>query len=121
MIAGEEKFIAIEQRHAAPRMAWHWDDQQIVVQPQRPLAVDDALDVGSSAAHVVSVKDALATKPLRVGAMLGDVVAVAQKHPAHPTLLLQTLHQRSGGPRRIDEDVSLLTTDEIARRSERRF
>src|SRR5262249_43938232 len=60
MIAGEEKFIAIEKRHAAARMARHWDDQQIVVETQRPLAVDDALDVGGGSAHVLSVEDALA-------------------------------------------------------------
>jgi hypothetical protein len=68
----------------------------------------------SRPARVGRVYDAFAGEAWREKRMVGDVVHVAQEHRAHTAQGLAAVHQRTRGPRRIDEDVAALADDEVA-------
>src|SRR5690349_13635605 len=82
MIAGEEKLISIEQDHVSARVAWNRYREQVTIERHRIIAPNYLFDTKPSGA-IVGMHHALAAKCSREPRMIGNVIAMRQKHFAH--------------------------------------
>lgn len=71
-------------------------------------------DVAEVVADVVAVQNAIAPEPLFQFLVVGDIVAMGQVKIADATEFLQAFDQGCGESRRVYEDVSVRSLNEIA-------
>src|SRR5689334_8109957 len=98
MIAGEHKFVLIEQDHVAARVTGNRNRDQIFIDPNRIAARDYLLDPEAGSA-IVRMHDPSTSKLLSKALMIGDVVFVREKHRAHAAHRLDLLYKLGSEPR----------------------
>src|ERR1700674_1311737 len=105
MIACEEHSIAIEKNLVAARVSGRGDELEIVIDPQGSRSGNDALDATRCGA-VPLVHDARAMEMRGKFGMVGDIIAVREKHEMDAAHLLDVICQGIVEPRGIDQDVA---------------
>src|SRR4051812_30254516 len=93
------------------------NDDEASLQLDRSVALDLPLDPASATRDVGAMEDALAAEALVQSFVIGNVVAVGEEVPARPAHRLDPIEERVRRPRRIDDEVSTVSHDEIAGRA----
>ena len=86
-------------------------NQQIVIEPDRVAAFDEAL---RGEIRVGLMQDPLAAEAFAELPVVRHVVLVREEHPAQPAQGVQAPRQRFREARRVDQDVPARPHDEIA-------
>src|SRR5205814_6143094 len=101
MIAGEKKFVSIEQHRVPARMARHWNRDEIRIEIDGVFARNDLFDPKSLSA-IVSMHYALTVESIGPALMIRDIVFVREKHRAYATHRFDPLHELGRESRRVD-------------------
>ena len=123
MIAGKKKLISIEQNRVPARVAWNWNGDQITIELKCIIALNNLFDAEALRA-VIAVHDSLAIKFYREPSVIGDIIFVRQKHPAHAAHRFDLFHEVRRETRRIDQHIAAFaigSNDQITPRAEARF
>src|ERR687885_2454398 len=91
----------------AARVAGHWNNCQVIVEPNGCIAFYDALHAVSSSA-VQSVHDALCAELFCELRVVRYVVAVRQEHQPRAAHSLYLFNQRASESRRVNQNVAAM-------------
>ena len=121
MIAGKKVSIAIEQDNMAACVAGSRDHQQLIVELDRFLSRKNMLDACHSAPNIIVIHNTLGVEVAYPFLVVGYVVAMGEEHQLYAAKLFDAFDQGAGEPGRVDQHVPVGSSDQIARRSVRRF
>ena len=96
--------VPIQQHLMPARVPRRRDAQQVVIQPDRLFPGDNAFDP-SPCRFIAGMHDARTVEMRGELRMVRDVVAMREPHQADAAHLLETLDERRGEARRVDQDV----------------
>ena len=123
MIACEKKFVLVKQDHVPARVARNRNKNEVVIKCDCSTAVNYMFDSQVLRA-IISVHDAFAGVTIGEPPMISDIILVCEKHFAHATHRVNSLHELCGEPRRVDQNISALRirpNNQIAPSAETRF
>ena len=112
MVSCEEKAVVVEENGMASRMAGSGDRGEIRVEFDRGRSFKKSFRPNRTAFMGVDdpVTAKMGVKPL----VIGHVIAMGEEHGGHPAQFLDPANQRPGESRRVDQDVTFRTDDQIA-------
>ena len=123
MVASEEKFISIKQQRMAASVAGNRDREQIAVEPGWLCSADHLFNPKSRGA-IIGMHHAFTAKPFGEACMIGDIVAMGQKHCPDTAHRRDLFAELGGKPGRIYQHVAAFrfrTNYQVAPRSKARF
>src|ERR1700692_173782 len=107
MVPCEQYFIAVEKKLVAAGMSGRGDELEIIIDLQESHTCDNSLDAARCGA-VSLVHDARAMEMRGEFGVVGDVIAMREKHEIDAAHLLDAFYAGIVEPRRIDQDVAAL-------------
>src|SRR5207247_7393462 len=121
MIAGEKISIAIKQNHVTAGVPGGRDRQQLVVKFNRFASRKYLLDARQRAPNIIAMHNTRSVEMADPLLMVGYVVAVGKEHQLYAANLLDLFDQRGCEAGRVNQDIAVWPSDQVAGRSVRRF
>jgi hypothetical protein len=114
VISGKKQRIAVQKRGTSTGMTGYRDNFQVWREWDDLPAVKGYFDLRRVGGNVPSVQQSLAPEVLAKGAVVSHIIPVSQKHPPDSSQLRDSLKQRPGGARGINQDISLGPLNQVA-------